>query len=303
MIPALWSHALAAYLWQVFLHSAVAAVVVLLWSRAVPIPSGRTRRRLLVGVLVIPMLTAAIPGRAALPWRAEWAWLDGARLLALPIVGGVRVHHLVLISAILTVGATLWQEVVPVLHKPRRSEQAAPAALVDAARAQPGWSRCDVTLLDDPHLVLASAGWPWHPRLLISTSFLTQLTSEQRAVALRHESAHWIDGRWAGAHLLFLLRLAQLHNPVALWCFREYLLEVEVDCDRRAVQERDVRPLVSTLLLLYEQTSPRDAASRSALRWRVAVLLGDRPHDDAALPLLSQAVAAALLLMVLPWLV
>lgn len=303
MIPALWFDAIPTYLWQVFLHSLVAAIVFVLWSRAVPIPSGKCRRQLLLGVLMLPLLTAAVPGRSGLQWRADWAWVDGLRVLALPILGGLHVHHLVVLGAILTAVATLAQELAPVLHRPRRSAQPAPPALIDAARRLPGWSRCEVWVVENPHLVLASGGWPWRPRLLISPSFLTQLDPEQRAAALRHESSHWAGGRWFKTHALFLLRLIQLHNPVALWCFREYLLEVEVDCDLKAVQGRDSRPLTSTLLIMYEETATSDAASRSALRWRVTVLLGDRPYDDRSLPLLTQAVAAALLVMVLPWLV
>ena len=65
MIPAFWSAPLPAFLWQVLLHSAVAGVVLYAWAQRMRVPSGRAKRRLLVVLLILPLLTAAVPGRGS----------------------------------------------------------------------------------------------------------------------------------------------------------------------------------------------------------------------------------------------
>jgi len=89
---------------------------------------------------------------------------------------------------------------------------------------------------------------------------------------------------------------------VALWSFREYCLEVEIDCDAEAVAGRDPRLLTRTLLTIYESTDRRDVAARSVLRKRVDVLLDGDRRDDA-LPVTTIVVASSILLLVLPWVV
>lgn len=52
----------AAFLWEVALHSFLAAVVLYAWSRHLELPAGRPKRLLLALVLVLPLATAAVPG-------------------------------------------------------------------------------------------------------------------------------------------------------------------------------------------------------------------------------------------------
>ncbi|UCF66971.1 MAG: hypothetical protein JSV80_14470, partial [Acidobacteriota bacterium] len=65
MIPSAWYTYSAAVLWQVFLHSLVTAGIFYFWLRRIGLPSGRTRRWLLGSILILPMLTASLPGRDA----------------------------------------------------------------------------------------------------------------------------------------------------------------------------------------------------------------------------------------------
>jgi len=139
--------------------------------------------------------------------------------------------------------------------------------------------------------------------VIVSRGALARLTDGELAMVLRHENAHWQDGRWARSHALFLVRLLQVHSPVALWSFREYCLELEIECDAAAVAGGDTKPLARALLAVYESTARRDVAARAALRRRAEVLLGDSARDDDALPVATIATAAGILLVVLPWIV
>ena len=65
MIPAYWYSALALYLWQVVLHSTIVAVIGVAWLRRRKLPSGIARRQLLALILVLPLVTAAVPGRGS----------------------------------------------------------------------------------------------------------------------------------------------------------------------------------------------------------------------------------------------
>jgi hypothetical protein len=123
------------------------------------------------------------------------------------------------------------------------------------------------------------------------------------AAVLRHEHAHWVRGRWWRDHLLFVARLLQAHNPVALWAFREYMVEREVGCDREAVGEGDPAPLAAALLAVYESTDPGDLAGRAVLRRRIDLLLGRsrRGLDDP--PRRTLLAVASTLALLLPWLV
>jgi hypothetical protein len=284
------------------LHSSIAGFVLYAWVRRLGLPSGRVKRRLLTVVLVLPLLTAAIPGRGSLEFREQRAWLDSGRILAIPLVGGVRFHHVVLALGAITAFVTVWQEVLPVLRRRRRGSVDVPDSLVCLVRGLPGWEGCAVVGRPSTAIELATSGWPWRPRLLVSGGALERLTTDELAIAVRHEHEHWQGGRWARSHALFLARLLQCYNPVALWAFREYCLEVEIECDAAAVTDGDAKILTRTLLKVYESSGPRDIATRSALRKRIDVLLGGGPHDDA-LPFATTAVASAILLVFLPWVV
>jgi len=302
VIPAYWYSPLPSFLWQVVLHSSIAGFVFYAWAQRVHLPSGRSKRRLLVVLLVLPLLTAAIPGRTGLEFRERLAWLDSGRVLAVPLFAGVRLYHVVLFVALMMVAFTVWQELLPTLRRPKTSAADVPESLARLARSLPGWDRCQVLLSPSEEIFLATGGWPGRPRLIASRGTLGRLTEDELAVVLHHENAHWRAGRWIRSHALFFLRLLQCYNPVALWSFREYCLEVEIECDAEAVSGRDPKLLTRTLLRIYESTDRRDVAARGALRKRVDVLLEGSRRDDA-LPVATIAAASSILLVVLPWFV
>jgi hypothetical protein len=303
VIPAFWSAPLPAYLWQVVLHSAVAGFVFYAWAHRMGLPSGRAKRHLLVVLLILPLLTAAMPGRNGLEFREQRAWLDSARVLAIPLVGGARVYHVVLVVAGVMIVLTACQELLPALHRRRGGDRAVPERLRRLVQGFPGWERCRILHSSADGIVVAIGGRPGRPRLIVSRGALARLTDDELTVVLRHENAHCQINRWLGAHALFVVRLLQCYNPVALWCFREYCVELEIECDATAVAGKDPKVLARTLLAVYETTARSDVGARSALRRRADVLLGDAPLDDNALPMPAVAIAAAVLLLVLPWLV
>lgn len=303
MIPTDWYAAgPLAYLWQVALHSAIGGFVLYAWAHRVGLPSGRAKRRLLGVLLGLPLLTAAVPGRAGPEFREQLAWLDSGRILGIPLFAGLRVHHVALAVLATTVVVTLWQEVVPVLRRRSRAPTAVPDDVRRLVRAQPGWDRCEIVVDPAADIGLATGGWPWRPRLLVSRGALGALPADELEAAIVHEHAHWQAGRWALSHALFVVRLLQPHNPVALWVFREYCLEIEIACDAAAVAGRDPRVLTRALLKIYETTRRGDVAARGALRKRVDVLLEAGVRDDA-LPLATTLVASTLLAVLLPWVV
>ena len=299
MIPAYWSLGPVAYLWQVTLHSAILAVIFYLWARRMRLPSGRTKRHLLAILLTLPLVTAAVPGRGDLAFRGRLAWLDSGRLLATPLPGGFRLHHVVLVIVGLTIAVTVWQELIPWLRRPRSVSERVPDRVVALARGLAGWEQCDVRLTRAADVEIATSGWPRRPRLILSDGALTRLSDVELEAVMRHEHAHWLSGRWRKEITLFVVRLAQLQNPVALWAFREYCVEVEIECDREAIQGNDPNVLARILLRLRGLTE--DIAAKSTLRKRIEVLMDPARVDDNALPPLTIVLASMLMLLVLPW--
>jgi Zn-dependent protease with chaperone function len=293
----------AAYAWRVALHSSLAAFACYAWTRQQRLPPGRAKRWLLAALLVLPLLTAAVPGRRDPTFRNEVAWFDSTRVLALPVAGEWRVAHALLLVAAVTALVAVWQEVLPVLLRRRRAGDEVPARIADAARALPGWRRVAVVAVADDAPVAAAGGTPWRPRLLLSTGLLRQLDERALLAAVRHEHAHATPRRWWPMHLLFLARLAQLYNPVALWLFREYAVETEIACDEAAVAGGDSRPLARALLAVYDHTQRRDLAARAVLRRRVDLLLGRDGQPAGPLGLLEVGAATLLLALLLPWVV
>lgn len=294
------------------LHSFLAAVVLYAWSRHLELPSGRPKRLLLALVLTVPLVTAAVPGRATPAFREQLAWLDSTRILQIPLIpwadpagliGSLRVAHLALAVAVATTLVTLVQELLPALGRVRLATTPLPVTLGRRARSLPGWEHLRVDVVAESGPVVATTGWPGRPRLLISPRALQLLGPADLDAVLRHENAHWLRGRWIWVHLLFAARAVQFYNPVALWVFRHFSLEHEIACDRDAVHGMDPKPLVRALLLFYEATDPRDVATRHALRRRVDTLRGRLTVDDRSLPYASIAAAAVLLLVLLPWVV
>lgn len=303
MIPSYWYSSPVAFLWQAALHSVLAAGLFYAWSRQLDLRSGPVKRCILCLLLTLPLLTAAVPGRSGFDFREDTAWLDSSRILAVPLIAGMQVYHVVLVLAVLTVAASLWQEVMPVFRRAAIDALPAPDPLVQRARQEPHWEHCHVQLIPTDHVFLATAGWPGRPRLLVSEGALRQLPNEEMDAALRHENAHWRNGRWVLTHALFAIRMAQCYNPVALWAFREFAIEIEVRCDADAVAGRDPKPLVRALMKIYEATDPRERAVRSTLRKRVDALLGTEEPAPGDPPAPAVVVAAVLLTCMLPWIV
>lgn len=297
------------YLWQVALHSGTMGLILYIWVHRVGLPSGRTRQHLLGLLVVLPMVTAAVPWRSSVEFGERVAWLDSARLLAIPLPfgdGDIRVSHVVALGGILTILLTIWQEIVPalrhVLLSTGPSAGPPPDELVAAARSRVGWAHCAVRVTDETSIEVATTGRPGRPRLVVSRGALSALSADELDAVLTHEHAHWQQGRWWRTHLLFVIRLIQSYNPVALWAFREYCIEDEIACDAAAVAGRDRRLLARVLLRVYQTTDGRDLAARSALRKRVDVILAGGPADAPPPPLVLPAVSLVML-MVLPWLV
>lgn len=303
MIPSYWYSPVAAFCWQVSLHAFIAGGALYTWSRYLHLPSGNTKRWILCELLVLPLITALVPGRNSFDFREQTAWLDSLRILAIPVFYDVCIYHLVLGTAVLAVLASLWQEVLPLLQRPRRTGDVAPERMVQWIRELPAWHRCQVGVTGDTAIFLATAGWPSRPQLLVSEGALRQLTQGELEAVVRHENAHWRGSRWLLTHALFAIRILQCHNPIALWTFREYSIEVEIDCDAHAVAGRDPRLLARALLKVYESTDPRDYSTRSALRKRMNILLGKTELRDRALPFGTVVLIAFVLLVLLPWVV
>jgi hypothetical protein len=303
LTTSLWYEPLPAYLWQVFLHSLVMSVVLFAWARRIRLPSGRTRRILLAATLVLPLATAAVPGRSGFEFREQLAWFDSARLLKLPLGWGLQIHHVALFAGLLVCALTLWQELVPLLRRPALAAIPAPERWVRRARELCGWQRCEVLVEETPDLSIATSGTPWRPQLVLGRGALEALSTDELDAVIRHENAHWIGRRWWVSHILYVLRLVQPFNPVAMWCFREYIVELEIDCDEDAAHDSGGRTLAGVLFRIYESTDERDLAGRSILRRRIEALLGDLPRSRHAIPAGSMAVVIAAFALVLPWLV
>lgn len=290
------------YLWQVTLHSCTMGLILYLWVHRVRLSSGPVRQRLLLLLLVLPMITAAVPGRASVEFAERLAWFNSARILAVPLPGGFQVLHALAALGVLIVVLTVVQEVLPALRSMSTGGVAAPEALTASVRARPGWQSCVVLVTPRPEVMVVTSGRPGRPRVVMSQGALDALTPEELDAVLTHEHAHWQGGRWWRTHALFAIRLVQCTNPVALWAFREYCIEEELACDRAAVAGRDPRRLARVLLRVYRETDRLDLAARSALRKRVDTLLDDRPAPPA-LPSFTIPLVAAVMTLVLPWLV
>ncbi len=290
------------YLWQVTLHSCTMGIIFYGWVSRVGLPSGRTRMQLLALLLTLPLVTAAIPGRAAVEFGERLAWFNSARLLAVPLPFHFQAGHVMALAGLFFVLVTVWQEVLPALRPIGGNAPAAPDDVVAQVRAKRGWECCDVRVTHPEAIALATGGRPGRPTLLVSRGALEKLTAEEFAAVLTHEHAHWLEGRWWRTHLLFAARLLQACNPAALWAFREYCNEVELECDAAAVAEHDSRMFARILLRLYQETDGRDVAARAALRRRVDELTAtETPERD--LPPFTVPVVALVMLGVLPWLV
>ncbi len=304
MTAELFRSPLFSYLWQVSLHSFVAALVAITWLRHLALPSGRARRQILTLLLVVPLLTAAVPGRGSVEFRESFAFFESERFLVLPLVADLRVFHAVVALGLVTAFLFVVQEVLPALPMPRPG--IAPIAPSERLLRISGKVRCGADcrlgVLRGEGIAVATGGWPGARWLEVSSGALERLGDAELEAVLRHENAHWRPGRWWVTHALFVVRAVQLFNPLALWIFREYSIEVELECDREAAAAVGVAPMARALLAVYRTTRRRDTAARATLQRRVDVLLGRRAFEGDGLGEASVAVMAVLFLGALPWL-
>jgi hypothetical protein len=303
LIPFYWYWPVAGALWQVILHSLIAAGILSTWARRLRVPSGRAKRWILCTLLILPPITAFVPGRNSFDFREGAAWLDSARILAIPLADDVRIYDLVLVVVAITTLVSIWQEILPALRRPRPDFDDIPEWLIRRVRTLPAWQDCRVGITPDGAIFLGTAGRWLRPRLILSRGALEKLTNEEFEAALLHENAHWHRGRWLIPRLLFIVRMLQCFNPVALWAFRTYAIEVEIDCDAEAAAGQNPRHLARGLLKVYESTDRRDLATRSTLRTRVDLLLGRAERADGRLEPTTVLFAGLILALILPWIV
>lgn len=289
------------YLWRVAVHSFVVGFVLYAWARHLRLPPGDTRRRMLGTVLLLPVVTAAAAGRVEPLLGEQGIWFDSGRFLAIPVYDGFRAWHVAMAVALLTVLVSLWQEVIPVLGRSTPASRPLPPEVAQRLGSLGGWEG-SVELIADSDIMAAVTKGSDGPRLLVSERLTDQLDDEALDAVVRHEMAHQGRRLWLDQHLLYVARLLQIYNPVALWAFREYCVEVELACDAAAAADVGPKPLARALLAVYEETDRRDFASRSILRQRIDVLLG-RVEADGHLPQSSLVLATVVLALCLPWIV
>ena len=233
------------------------------------------------------------------------SWFDSERILQLSLSSSWTVRHLLLGVGILCALITVAQELIPVLRREGGGRERVPDEILEEVRSLPRWRCCTVTLSAESGLHLASSRRRGRSRVALSRGLVSSLSPEELRAVIRHEHAHWRPKRRLRIRTLFGLRLIQLFNPVALLAFRELTFEEELACDAEAARTSgSPRPLARALLAFYQDTSPSDPSSRSALRRRIDVLRGRVPYDDEGLlPGEAPVVTAAILGMLLTWIV
>ncbi|MDX1584839.1 MAG: M56 family metallopeptidase, partial [Thermoanaerobaculia bacterium] len=159
----------------------------------------------------------------------------------------------------------------------------------------------EVIMIDD-HLGAATGGTPWRPKLYLSENLAESLDRNEVEAVLRHEYAHLRPSRWWTVHVLFVARILQAHNPVALWVSREYSVETEIECDREAVRD-EPRDLARVLFAIHQEIGGNDPVRRRVLERRIDVLLGRSPeaHRVARLPSLALSLSGIVMATLLPW--
>jgi len=303
LIPEYWYLPPVAYAWQVTLHSLLAGSVFFAWARHHGLGSGRPKRAILCVLLVLPLVTAAIPGRGSAAFRDTVAWLDSARVLSMPVGFDLHVADVALLVGAVALLATVWQEVLPIFRHARADFSNLPERLVRIVAAVPDADRFQLGVLRDHRIILATSGTPWAPRLLVSEGALQDLDDDELLATLLHERAHWNGRRWLGTHALYAIRLFQCWNPAALWTFRTYAVEVEAACDAEATAARDRKPLIRALLKVYETLERNDVAARRILRLRIDELRGVSGTHGAEVSVEAVVLAGVVMALLLPWIV
>jgi hypothetical protein len=85
--------------WQVAVRATIMGFVFYAWARHVHLPSGRTEADAARAAPRLPMITAAVPGRAGIDFTGVSRG-STARVLAIPLPAGFQIRHAVLAGAI-----------------------------------------------------------------------------------------------------------------------------------------------------------------------------------------------------------
>ncbi len=144
----------------------------------------------------------------------------------------------------------------------------------------------EVFIIDDDDLVLFVTTGK-RPMVFISTGTVDALSQEEIEAAIAHEIAHIERNKRPMLIIVFLLRIVQFFNPIALMEFRMIVQEEEKICDDSAVAlTGKSRALAATLRKFHGPASGGQAEQA-----RVAAPLGERLEDYSHALIIENRVA------------
>jgi Zn-dependent protease with chaperone function len=239
---------------QVFLHSAVTALLadlaLLAWGIVDPAVKQRFRFMALALPLVyFPLLYFIAPHRHDTLFRLN-ALFDSRHWLSPELFMGVSLLPVLVTVFVLTTLIFVVQEVIPIFahlweqrkQSPEDADNDSEAGLIpglerkldEALEPLPIGSEL-VEILDDNDLYLYSSTG-LRPMVFVSSGLLDELGVEELRAALAHEAAHLLRNRKPSLVLGYLLRVCMFFNPVAMVIFRKMAQEEEQICDNIAVR-------------------------------------------------------------------
>lgn len=264
---------------QSFFHSLMAAAVAEIAVKSFGIRSPRSRQRLFLAIIVVPvvMLPAYLlagPYRDSVPFRAG-ALFDSGRWLSLEMFGIPPAGAVLLLAFAVATLSFLFQELAPIVLQALRPAHPDPAArdggdepAVRQALESLSGPAPPVFIVDDDDFVIFSTTGKL-ASITVSSGLVAALSVDQLRAALAHEIAHINRSRLHLLPAVFFLRMAMFFNPVVLMAFRRAVQEDERICDEMAVSMTgDRAALADTLKTLYLAPDEPGAAGgrRSALR-------------------------------------
>ncbi len=264
---------------QSFFHSLMAAAVAEIAVKSFGIRSPRSRQRLFLAIVVVPvvMLPAYLlagPFRDSVPFRAG-ALFDSGRWLSLQVMGIPPAGIVLVLAFAVATLSFLFQELVPIVVQTLRPAQTGGAgrdgaedpAIRQALASMPGPAPPVFVVDDDDFVIFSTTGK--NAAVTVSSGLVAALSVDQLRAALAHEIAHVNRSRLHLLPAMFLLRMAMFFNPVVLMAFRRAVQEDERICDEMAVaMTGDRAALADTLKTLYLAPGEENASGgrRSALR-------------------------------------
>lgn len=265
------------YITQVFVHSLITALIVdgSITAWKVENPESRLHMRLMVIILPVllhPLYQMMNPDRGSVWFRLD-ALFDTHRWLYMDLWEGFGGWAVFLLFVLFTSFVFLFQELIPVLRHSFVSREAAivgeppqegsPVFL--ALNGLPK-DKADVLVVDDNDLVLFSSTGS-RPAIIVSTGLAEFLTTDELRAAIAHEMGHISASKRPMLVALFLLRVFQFYNPVALMEFRRIVQEEEKICDDYAVSVTNDPGALKDALLKF--IGPPDDAADMGLKERL----------------------------------